>query len=549
MMDDSISKEEAPAENPSAGRKLSRLEFLKIAGLASLSSSSNPLRYLVEPEIDHLLAKIDAIGVVKDSFVAVQATPDSKHFRLAFTTSGIPGFSSAEKPYTRIELTPIHYPDHMGMDIRTAYHLVQMFGGTKLSNVPHQLAYLLLTGLTTTTVGGIAGYVSRGSSEGAVRGAGLGFGLGMLLGATGCAQITVEALARSERRELAYEHLPTIEALAQIDRHPPGTASYINPIYKNYHYETPSGPIATFSLTPSRTTTAAPSTRTPTPTLTITITPSNTPTPSLTPTKTLVPNLTWAPDFEKVRTGRVDGSGSIESQRVIQDVYDLGFTYAGEDRVNATSYYEFVDDPTGEGRGRIYRGVVDHGPPPEDIGVHRPHIDKHFQPAGSYYEGPFEAEMDLWVETSETLLISPPLGSDPWYCPFGFGDTGEFPRGTLPAWHVPFNSHLGNDDRAPDAEPRVVVLTTPVNQDWRGTVSPIPFPYGKWVNLLMRANADRTVEILQDGILVSSHVIDFESEVALAGGHWGLYAGTDIRDLIIGNDNLVIRSWGVLRSG
>jgi hypothetical protein len=175
--------------------------------------STNPLRYLVEPEIDHLLAKIDAIGVVKDSFVAVQATPDSKHFRLAFTTSGIAGFSSAEQPYTRIELTPIHYPDHMGMDVMTAYRLVQKFGGTKLSNVPPYLASLLLTGLTTTTAGGIAGYVSRGSSEDAMRGAGLGFGLGMLLGATGCAQITVEALARSERRELAYEFLPTIEVV------------------------------------------------------------------------------------------------------------------------------------------------------------------------------------------------------------------------------------------------------------------------------------------------------------------------------------------------
>lgn len=294
---------------------------------------------------------------------------------------------------------------------------------------------------------------------------------------------------------------------------------------------------ATATLTPV-------ATPTPTPVLSPTRTQTETPTATTTtPTETPLPVFSFQPDFDEVHPSVVPG--------VFAEIYQLGYTYAGEERVNEYSYYGLIDDPTGSGRGVVYQGVVSGGPPPvapetQDGHRHRPHVDKHLLPGEPFeqpwIDGPWAVEVDIWVDTPEKLLISPPNDTDRWFSPLGCGDTGEKGRNGIPPWHFTATTHLGIDPRATDDSPRLVALINPDDSgiNWMGTMSPIPFPMKQWVNIRLEVLSDRTVRLLQDGQVISTHRLGPKSIVGIAGCHAGLYAGADVRNLVVLNDDFSI---------
>jgi len=215
--------------------------------------------------------------------------------------------------------------------------------------------------------------------------------------------------------------------------------------------------------------------------------------------------------------------------------------------MNEFSYYRITDDPTGSGRGKLYMGVVNGGPPPVNPGTddgrrHRPYPDLGYP----YIEGPFASGMDLWIDTSE-ILGAEPGETGTWFSPLGFGDTGEQGANGLPPFHFAVGTHLGIDDRVDDQQFRLVVLINPDDDydlDWRGTPSPIPFPLRTWVRVRLEVNSDRSVRLYQDGMLVSEHRLGPKTRLGTVWGHWGLYGGRDIRDLTVLNDNITLEVYG-----
>jgi len=257
-------------------------------------------------------------------------------------------------------------------------------------------------------------------------------------------------------------------------------------------------------------------TPTPTPTATVTPQPTETRTPTATATTaTLTSEFSKPPKFE----------WSVSFDNGVNE-----FTYDGKDRLGPTSTYDIIDDPTGSGKGKVYRGVVT-GPPPVLPGTdngkrHRPYPTIFFP----YQEGPYATEGFIWVSKPvPRLIISPPKETDPWFSPIG----GIFDRGGPTDRHWVLTTHLGFQD----GQYRLVLLAND-DPSWRGTLSPIAFPFETWVKLRIEVGSDRVARLYQDGSLVSTKRLPPSSLLGTIGGHWGLYAGRDVENLVVLNDNI-----------
>lgn len=281
--------------------------------------------------------------------------------------------------------------------------------------------------------------------------------------------------------------------------------------------------IATVTPLPTNTPTAT-ATYTPTSTSTPTVTPTptstSTRTPTPLPTPTPKPVFHWEATFER---GYAD------------------FGYDGSGRFGQFSYGEIVPDPTGSGRGMVFRGIVNGPPPPTPIGgpvpggpdgSHRAYPTKYFQ----FIPGPCAQEFDVYVYSD----IQPAIASGPstW---INLGDLwGGSEPGSNISNHPTIPAHVGLTSS------RGISFLKASTQGLAGdpiqdsSPSMVLFPFNTWVRIRVELNADRMVRVYQDGLLVSKVQLHKDSLVGTIGGHWGLYAGGNFRKLTILNDNITI---------
>lgn len=255
----------------------------------------------------------------------------------------------------------------------------------------------------------------------------------------------------------------------------------------------------------------------PTVTMTSTLTPTATNTSTRTPTQTLTPLPTatpqpvfhWGTDFENG----------------YNDFYKAGGG-DGSHRFGQFSYAEIVPDPTGSGRGKVYRGVVNGTPPPTPIapipghtidGKHRAYPDLYFSPK----QGAFSTEFLVWMGDE----ISPAIIRYPTYISL----LSLFDE-TSPKWNV---SVMVDLQRRNASSPIMLRL----NQSEVYQPNSTPFPTQRWVKIRVDVNSTG-VYLYQDDRLISTGKLD--GKLQLAGGHWGLYATGDIRKLTLLNDNITI---------
>jgi hypothetical protein len=158
-------------------------------------------------------------------------------------------------------------------------------------------------------------------------------------------------------------------------------------------------------------------------------------------------------------------------------------------------------------------------------------------------EGPYAVEGEIWISNpSPSLVISPPSDLDPWFSPLSIFDTSE--EGAkegeydIPPWHFAITTHLGIDPRLNDGIYRLAVMSN--EDDWLGSISPIPFPLEQWVKIRLELGNDRVARLYQDGVLVSEKKLSPNTRLGTVGGHWGLYTGRAVEDFIVLNDNIVI---------
>jgi len=191
---------------------------------------------------------------------------------------------------------------------------------------------------------------------------------------------------------------------------------------------------------------------------------------------------------------------------------------------------EFVEDPTGEGRGLVYKSTVPHSetgfiearPGCPLWGYGPPHYEKWpmlvYRAYGCVYEDDFyllpcEFLMDVWVD-EELLSTSLHTGGT---VLLSVKDSGH------PDWvtsaQIKLSDESGRYGKA--------FLLLKWGDNGRDTARILPgspaFTAEEWHTLRLVLRADRTMRLYQDGYLIAEHDLMPQYKAGIIGGHPGLY--------------------------
>jgi len=302
---------------------------------------------------------------------------------------------------------------------------------------------------------------------------------------------------------------------------------------------TPQPQVALASATPQVATTIAPTTQptntptattTPTPTSTLTPTQTNTPTrtPTPLPTATPQPILHWETNFENG----------------YRDFYTLpnGVGSDGSHRFGQFSYAEIVPDPTGSGRGKVYRGIAKGLPPPTPItpipgttldGKHRPYPGIFFPFRGGAHSNQF----DIWVGSN---LEPRNLRGDTW---LSIGSSFYSAQPFDPSFSLEWTISIWQDSSGKYYLRLYTYNLNNPQDSFRISILPgaHEFTLDQWHTVRVDVAQNGTITMLLDGVLHSSGNLstDVAKKIGTVGGHWGLYAN-GVRTATVLNDNITI---------
>ncbi len=244
--------------------------------------------------------------------------------------------------------------------------------------------------------------------------------------------------------------------------------------------------------------------------------------PTATPTMTEIPRVAkfeWGTDFENGLSG---------------------FTYDAVRRVDANSYFDIIDDPTGSGRGKVYRGIVNGSPPnlPQNNNGthHRPYPDIYFP----YKEGPYSAEVDVYIfkdiqysRLSDGHIVSVLSAFN--------GSPIDYKNYSV---QVQVNLRVVGGRR-------MLTLMVPGDTETAPQVA-IPyepdapeFSYDKWQAVKVDVDKNGKVKLFQDGKVISIGELPewSKARIGISGGHAGLYGRNNLRKAILLNDRFKYTSY------
>jgi hypothetical protein len=215
------------------------------------------------------------------------------------------------------------------------------------------------------------------------------------------------------------------------------------------------------------------------------------------------------------------------------------FTDDGSRSTGPTSRYEIVGDPTGSGRGSLFRAIVS-GPPPDQPGnfgadqvlLHRDYASV-FMPLQA---GAYAVQFDVWI------------GSD----------LQPKPKPDRSVW-LSLASIFNVSPPGDRAHLQAIVDLVPVGTDRYQAVligygylgsSMVTLPavagapdltFDRWHTLRVTVERSGALALTQDGVPVSTGMLpaDAIAHIGVIGAHWGLYGkGFDRATLL--NDNITL---------
>jgi hypothetical protein len=197
---------------------------------------------------------------------------------------------------------------------------------------------------------------------------------------------------------------------------------------------------------------------------------------------------------------------------------------------------EFVEDPTGENRGIVYKSTIPHSetgfieerPGCPLWGYGPPRIESWpmfvYRAYGCVYEDEFyplpcEFMMDVWVD-EELLTTSLHSGGT---ILLSVKDKGH------PDWTT--SAQIKLSDQSGRYGKAYLLLKWGVNGSDTARILPgsPAFTAEEWHSLRLVLRADRTLELYQDGYLIAQHPLLLQYEAGIIGGHPGLYVHDYLR--------------------
>ena len=180
--------------------------------------------------------------------------------------------------------------------------------------------------------------------------------------------------------------------------------------------------------------------------------------------------------------------------------------------------FAVVKDPTGSGRGYVYRGEVTCARP--DGSSHRLYPTIDFPRCRL---GPYRSKFLVWVDVPQVpgkgwVSVATYSVRKNWQDVFGLNLTLRDNAWWMELFHVPV---FGKGDFH--------------------TEKKIPFPLRKWVQVTVEVGEDGLIHVYQDGTMILTAPKKWEQGIpALCEAHWGFYAAGQIADGMILNDDIDI---------